>query len=160
MEITLTVNNEKQRIQIEPNEMLADVLRNKLGYTEIKKGCGNGECGSCTIVMNGKAVTSCITLAAKADGANILTAKGLVKDGEIDIIQKCFIEYDAIQCGYCTPGMVMSAKALLDSNPNPTEAEVRLAISGNLCRCTGYEQIVEAILAASKEYKSAGVTNE
>ncbi len=163
VEITLTINGEKRKVQVTPYERLVDVLRDKLGFTEVKKGCGNGECGSCTIFLNGKAVTSCLTLAVKANGKNIITASGLAENGKLHILQEKFVKHEAIQCGYCTPGMLMSAKALLDSNPNPTEDEVRLAISGNICRCTGYQQIVEAIMAAADEYentRNSGEVNE
>lgn len=154
VEITVIVNGNHHKVQVEPHEVLSDVLRNKLGYTEVKNSCGNGECGSCTVLLEGKAVASCIIPAVKIDGKQITTAGGLAKDGKLHILQEKFIEHEAIQCGYCTPGMLMSAKALLDSNPNPSERQVRLAISGNLCRCTGYQQIVKAILAAAKEYTS------
>jgi carbon-monoxide dehydrogenase small subunit len=153
-EISIVVNGNRHRVQVGAHEMLSDVLRSKLGYVEVKNGCGNGECGSCTVLLEGKAVTSCITLALKADGKHINTATGLATNGQLHTLQQKFIEHEAIQCGYCTPGMLMSAKALLDSNPNPTEEQVRLAISGNICRCTGYQQIVEAILAAAKELTS------
>jgi carbon-monoxide dehydrogenase small subunit len=150
-EISIVVNGNRHRVQVNPHELLADILRTKLGYVEVKNGCGNGECGSCTVLLEGKAVASCITLALKADGKKIITAAGLAENGQLHTLQRKFIEHEAIQCGYCTPGMLISAKALLDSNPNPTEEQVRLAISGNICRCTGYQQIVEAIMAAAQE---------
>lgn len=121
----------------------------------MKIGCENGECGSCTVLVDGKAIVSCLMLAAKADGSEITTSRGLVKDGKLHVLQEKFIEHDAIQCGYCTPGMLMSAKALLDMKPHPTEEEIRRAISGNVCRCTGYQQIVEAIAAAAAEIESS-----
>lgn len=118
--------------------------------TGTKEGCGIGECGACTVIMDGEAVNSCLVLAGSAQGRDILTVEGLAKDGELDKLQKTFIEQAAIQCGFCTPGMLMSAKALLDRQPNPTREEIRVAISGNLCRCTGYEQIIRAIEAAAQ----------
>jgi carbon-monoxide dehydrogenase small subunit len=152
-EISIAVNGNRHRVQVDPHELLADVLRTKLGYIEVKNGCGNGECGSCTVLLEGKVVASCITLALRADGKNIITAAGLAENGQLHMLQRKFVEHEAIQCGYCTPGMLISAKALLDSNPNPTEEQVRLAISGNICRCTGYQQIVEAIMAAAQELR-------
>ncbi|RLC69834.1 MAG: (2Fe-2S)-binding protein [Chloroflexi bacterium] len=151
VEITLKVNGEKHRITVMPYETLCDVLRNRLGHTEVKNGCNKGECGACTVLVDGKLVCSCLTLAVRANGKEITTVKGLSADGELHPLQKSFIEHGAIQCGYCTPGMLLAAKALLDRNPRPNEAEVRAAISGNICRCTGYQQIVEAIMAASEE---------
>ena len=151
VEITLKVNGEKHRITVMPYETLCDVLRNRLGHTEVKNGCNKGECGACTVLVDGKLVCSCLTLAVRANGKEITTVKGLSADGELHPLQKSFIEHGAIQCGYCTPGMLLAAKALLDRNPGPNEAEVRAAISGNICRCTGYQQIVEAIMAASEE---------
>jgi carbon-monoxide dehydrogenase small subunit len=151
--ITFRVNGKECRADVNPSDTLAKVLREKLGATEVKVACGNGECGSCTVIMDGKAIVSCLTAAAKADGKEITTAKGLAKDGQLHILQQKFLEHEAIQCGYCTPGMLMSAKALLDSNPHPSEEEIRVAISGNLCRCTGYQQIVEAITDAASETK-------
>jgi len=151
MEITLHVNGEAHRVEVEAHETLLHVLRDKLGFTEVKNGCEQGECGACTVLLDGQAVVSCLLLAAKADGKRITTVKGLAQNGELHILQKKFIEHAAIQCGYCTPGMLLSAKALLDARPQPSEKEVRHALSGNICRCTGYQQIVEAVLAASTE---------
>ncbi len=149
--VTLNVNDEECKVTVAPYNTLCDVLRDKLGFTEVKKSCGGGECGACTVLLDGKPVCSCLTLAAQANGKKITTVRGLSKGGELHPLQKKFIEYGAVQCGYCTPGMLLSAKALLDSNPYPTEEEVRSAIVGNLCRCTGYQQIVEAIMAAAAE---------
>ena len=149
--VTLNVNGAKFRVDVNAYDTLAKVLRDRLGFTDVKTGCENGECGSCTVLMGGKAVVSCLMLAVKADGKEIVTARGLAKDGKLHVLQKEFIEHDAIQCGYCTPGMLMSAKALLDSTPHPTEEEIRFGIAGNLCRCTGYQNIVKAIqFAAAK----------
>lgn len=155
MDIILNVNGEDHQVEVQAHETLLHVLRDKLGFTDVKNGCENGECGSCTVLLEGKAIVSCLLLAAKADRKRITTVKGLARNGKLHVLQKQFIEHDAIQCGYCTPGMLMSAKALLDSNQNPTEDQVRHAISGNICRCTGYQQIVEAILAASEEIRDA-----
>lgn len=151
MDITVNVNGEDYQLEVEAHETLLHVLRYHLGLTEVKQGCENGECGSCTVLLDGNPVVSCLMLAAKADGKRITTVKGLARNGELHILQKKFIEQEAIQCGYCTPGMLLSAKALLDTNRNPTEEQVRRAISGNICRCTGYQQIVEAILAACED---------
>ncbi len=150
--ITLNVNNEDYQVEVAPYHTLRHVLRDKLGFTDVKNGCSEGECGSCTVLVNGKPVTSCLMLAAQAQGKKVTTTRGLATDGKLHPLQEKFIEYGAIQCGYCTPGMLLVAKALLDKKPNPTEEEVRIAISGNICRCTGYQQIVEAIMAAAAEY--------
>jgi len=150
LKISFRVNGTKHSVEINVYDTLARVLRETLGLTEVKTGCERGECGSCTVIMEGRAVASCLMLAAKADGKEIMTARGLAEAGKLHILQEKFIEHDAIQCGYCTPGMLMAAKALLDDHPHPTEEEIRTAISGNLCRCTGYQQIVEAIAAAAE----------
>lgn len=152
-DISLTVNNRVYDITVESDEMLIDVLREKLGLTGTKKGCGTGDCGACTIIMDGRAVTSCIILAVASNGKEIITIEGLEDTGERHPIQDAFIKHGAIQCGFCTPGMVLSAKVLLDANPNPTEEDVRIGIAGNLCRCTGYTKIVQAILAVASEYQ-------
>ena len=149
--ITLNINADEYEVEVAPYHTLLEVLRDKLGLTEVKTSCGEGECGACTVLIDGKPVVSCLIPAVQADGKNITTIAGLSDNGELHPIQKKFIEHDAIQCGYCTPGMVLSAKALLDDNPNPTEEEAKIAISGNICRCTGYLQIVEAIMAAAAE---------
>lgn len=149
--ITLNVNDNEYEVEVAPYHTLCDVLRDKLGFTEVKNSCNNGECGACTVLIDGKPVSSCITLAAQANGKKITTVKGLSRNGDLHPLQKKFIEYGAVQCGYCTPGMLLAAKALLDENPQPSEEEVRMAISGNICRCTGYQQIVEAIMAAAAE---------
>ena len=148
--ISLRVNGESYELAIDARRTLLEVLRDGLGLTGAKKGCNSGDCGACTVIMDGKPVVSCLVLAVEAQGRDILTIEGLAIDGHLHPIQSAFIEYGAIQCGYCTPGMIMSAKALLDANPKPTEEEVRQSISGNLCRCTGYVKIVEAIVAASQ----------
>jgi len=153
LRITLKVNGREYEVEVTPFDTLVKVLREKLGFVDVKTGCENGECGSCTVTMDGKAIVSCLMLAVKADGKEITTARGLSKDGQLHPLQRKFIEHEAIQCGYCTPGVLMSAKALLESNPHPSEQEIREAISGNLCRCTGYQQIVEAIADAAAETK-------
>ncbi|MEW6243095.1 MAG: (2Fe-2S)-binding protein [Bacillota bacterium] len=146
--IHLTVNGTQVSGRVRSDRRLVDFLREDLELTGTKEGCGEGECGACTIIMNGMAVNSCLVLAVEADGSEILTVEGLARGGELDPLQEEFAERGAVQCGYCTPGMLMSAKALLSKHPSPTEEQVREAIAGNLCRCTGYKKIVEAILAA------------
>jgi aerobic-type carbon monoxide dehydrogenase small subunit (CoxS/CutS family) len=148
--ITFTVNGKEVDLDVAPGEMLVDVLRGKLGLTGTKVGCREGECGACSIIMNGKLVTSCLIPAMKADRATILTIEGLAQNGEMHAIQKRFVEDGAIQCGFCTPAMVLAGKALLDANPHPTREEIQLAISGILCRCTGYQKIIKAIDSASQ----------
>ena len=130
--------------------MLVDLLRDNLGLTGTKKGCEIGECGACTVIMDGKAVNSCLVLAIQADGSKIRTIEGISENGELHPLQKAFLEHDAVHCGFCTPGMVLSAISLLEQNPEPTEYEIREAIAGNLCRCTGYQQIVDAIQSVVK----------
>ncbi len=144
-EITLTINGDTHIVVVQSHHTLLKVLREQLGITSPKVGCENGECGACTVIMNGVAVNSCQVLAVEADGAIIETVEGLSKDGNLHPLQKAFIDHNAVQCGFCIPGMLMSAKALLDHNPHPTEDEIRHALVGNLCRCTGYVRIVEAI---------------
>jgi len=148
--ITLEVCGKEKELVVEDDELLVDVLREKLGLLGVKKACGEGECGSCSVIMNGKLVNSCLILAAAADGAKITTIEGLGRVGKLHPIQQAFIDGGAVQCGYCTPGMVLAAKALLDENPDPTEADVREAIAGNLCRCTGYQKIVSSIHKAAE----------
>jgi carbon-monoxide dehydrogenase small subunit len=149
-EIQLIVNGKTYEIEIEPTSTLLQVIREDLGLTGTKSGCERGECGACTVLLDGAAVNSCLFPAMEADGKAILTIEGLAFNGRLHALQEKFIELGAIQCGFCTPGMILTAKALLDRNPNPTEAEVRREIAGNFCRCTGYEKIVEAILAAAE----------
>ena len=148
--INLTINGAPYELEVEPNLILNTLLRDRLGLTGTKISCGEGECGACTILVDGKPMLSCSMLAVAANGKNITTIEGLAKDGELHIIQKKFIEKGAIQCGYCSPGMILAVKALLDENPNPTSADVKKAIGGNLCRCTGYVKIIDAALAAAK----------
>jgi len=149
MQLLLTVNGMAYEVEARPTARLIDVLRDELGLTGTKEGCAEGECGACTVIVNGKAVNSCVMLAAQARGKEILTVEGLAGDGELDLLQRKFVEYGAVQCGYCTPGMLMSAKALLMANPVPSEQDIRIALAGNLCRCTGYSAIVAAVKAAS-----------
>jgi carbon-monoxide dehydrogenase small subunit len=151
--LTMTVNGEAVKLVIEPSAMLVDVLRNRLGLTGVKEACGKGECGACTVLLDGRPVSSCITPAMKALNKKVLTIEGLGSPSKLHPIQETFIEFGAVQCGFCTPGMILSAKALLDQHPRPGEQEVRVAISGNLCRCTGYVKIVEAILAAAEKMR-------
>ena len=143
--LTMTLNGQEVTVEIEPSDLLAYVLRDKLGLTGTKIGCDEGECGACTVSLDGQAVDSCLLPAMKADGCEVVTVEGLAKDGELDPLQQAFIDKGAVQCGYCTPGLLMSARALLDKNPHPSEQEIKDAIAGNLCRCTGYLKIVEAI---------------
>ena len=150
MLLTMTVNGEAVKLVVEPSAMLVDVLRGRLGLIGVKEACGKGECGACTVLLDGKPVPSCITPAMKALNKNVLTIEGLGSPGKLHPIQEAFIDHGAVQCGFCTPGMILSAKALLDECPRPTEEEVRVAISGNLCRCTGYVKIVEAVLSAAE----------
>ncbi|WP_309493545.1 (2Fe-2S)-binding protein [Candidatus Hecatella orcuttiae] len=149
--IRLTVNGEDYTVSIEPFDTLNKVLREYLGLTGTKKGCDYGGCGSCTVIVDGRAVYSCMFWAGQADGRKITTIEGLVKNGELDPIQEAFIQHGAVQCGYCTPGMIMSTKALLDKKSNFTEMEAREAIAGNLCRCTGYVKIVSAMMSLAKK---------
>jgi len=149
-EIELKVNGELFRIKVETRRTLLEVLRETLGLTGTKEMCNKGDCGGCTVMIDGKPVLSCLTLAIEAQGKDILTIEGLAKGYELHPIQQTFVDHGAIQCGYCSPGFIMSAKALLDRNPNPTEDEIKEGISNNICRCTGYVQIVEAIQAAAE----------
>lgn len=153
--IELKVNGLSHEIAVEPQRTLLEVLRENLGYTGTKKACDSGDCGACTVIIDGRAVLSCLTLAVEAQGKDIVTIEGLSDSGEMHPLQKAFLDHGAIQCGFCTPGFILSAKALLDENPQPNEEEIRKAIAGNLCRCTGYVKIVGAIGAAAKEMTKA-----
>jgi aerobic-type carbon monoxide dehydrogenase small subunit (CoxS/CutS family) len=154
MELELTINGFKTILRAEPYENLRDVLRRN-GYTAVKRGCDVGGCGACTVLVNGRAVYSCCTLAAWANGKEVLTLEGLAQDGKIDPIQQAFIEKGGAQCGFCTPGFVMTAKEIIEHKPDASEQEIRKMLSGNLCRCTGYVKIVEAVIAASDAARSA-----
>jgi len=153
--VHLSINGEEYDVAVGPYDVLSKVLRDDLGLTGTKRGCDYGGCGCCTLIMNGKAIYSCMMPARKANGATIRTVEGLEKDGKLHPVQSAFIKHFAFQCGYCTPGFIMSAVAFLEENKNPTEDEVREAIAGNLCRCTGYIKIIEAILAAAQEQGAA-----
>ena len=144
--IRLKVNEQEQEIMVEPRQTLLDALRYNLGLLGVKEGCSNGNCGSCTVLLAGRTVNSCLVFAVEAEGQDITTIEGLSQRGELHPLQQAFIDEGALQCGFCTPGVILTAKALLDSNHQPTEAQVRRAIAGNLCRCTGYDKIVRAIL--------------
>lgn len=148
--ITFKVNGKEIVLDVAPGDLLVDVLRDNLGLTGTKVGCREGECGACSIILNGKLIASCLVPAMKADRGEILTIEGLERNGEMHLIQKRFIEDGAIQCGFCTPAMVLAGKALLDENPHPTREEIQMAISGILCRCTGYQKIIKAIDSASQ----------
>ena len=150
------VNGKPYEVILESHMTLLDVLREQVGLTGTKYGCGEGECGACTVLIDGKPVLSCLTLAITARGKNILTIEGLAKGNTLHPIQKAFVDYGAIQCGFCTPGMILSAKALLDENPNPTREEAKTALAGNLCRCTGYVKIIDAVLAGAKTMRMGG----
>jgi carbon-monoxide dehydrogenase small subunit len=152
--VKFQVNGEQRELDASPTNSLLDVLREDLFLTGAKRGCDSGECGACTVIMNGKAVNSCLVLATELDDSEIITIEGLGRSaGDLHPVQKAFIEKGAVQCGFCTPGIIMTAKAFIDTNPEPTEEEVRDAISGNLCRCTGYTKIVNAILAGAEEVR-------
>jgi len=148
--ITLRVNGDEHTLVVKANTTLTNVLRDEFDLTGTKKGCELGDCGSCTVLLDGQPVDSCMVLAVDADDRDITTVEGVAQNGKLDALQESFVNHGAVQCGYCTPGMILSAKALLTRNPHPSEREVREAISGNLCRCTGYVHIVEAVLAAAE----------
>ena len=154
VEVELSVNGKKYQLKIEPWRTLVEVLRERLGLVGTKKSCNEGECGACTVMMDGKAVTSCLVLALDAQGKDVITIEGLSQGEALDPIQESFLKHGGVQCGYCTSGMIMSAKALLDENPNPTLDETRRAISGNLCRCTGYQHIFNSIMAVPEVKKA------
>ena len=155
--IELIVNGDRYEVAVEPNRMLVDVLREDLGLTGTKIGCAQGDCGACTVLMDGVSISSCLTLAVEAHQREITTIEGLAASPqELHPIQESFVQHGAVQCGYCTPGMIMSAKHLLDQNPHPSEEQIRQGLSGNLCRCTGYNKIVEAIGAAADKMASSG----
>jgi len=148
-EIRLRVNGFEYDVLVMPHWTLLDVLREEIGLTGTKKGCDKGECGACTVIINGQAILSCMVLAIQAQGEDILTIEGLSRGGKLDAVQDAFVKYGAIQCGFCTPGMIMTSRALLNKNPRPSEEEIKKALSGNLCRCTGYMKIIEAVKNAS-----------
>ena len=149
--IRLLVNGDQHDVAVWPNETLVEVLRDRLELTGTKMGCGEGACGTCTVLLEGRPVRSCLTLAVEVQGKEIVTIEGLAEGGDLHPVQEAFVQHGAIQCGFCSPAMILTGKALLDENPNPTEDEVRRALSGVVCRCTGYAKIVEAVLAAAGE---------
>ena len=151
--INLTVNGKLYEMRVDPNITLGEVLRDRIGLTGTKAGCGTGHCGACTVLVDGEPILSCLTLATNARDKEITTIEGLSNGNSLHPLQEAFIEHGAIQCGYCTPGMILSAKALLDKNPEPTKEEVMVSLSGNLCRCTGYVKIGDAVMAAAKEIR-------
>lgn len=148
--ITMTVNNEQVDLMVRPNETLAETLRDRLGLIGVKEGCGEGVCGACTVLMDQHPVRACLTLSMEADGTSITTIEGLASDGKLHHLQESFINHGAVQCGFCTPGMILVSKALLDEKPSPNEDEIKEALSGNLCRCTGYNKILEAVRSAAQ----------
>ena len=159
MKITSIINGEEKTLEITPNEILLDVLRRE-GYKGVKRGCNTGDCGACAIIVDGKAVNSCLLFAAQVNNRNITTIEGIGTPQNPHQLQKSFVEEGAVQCGYCIPGMITSAKALLDENPNPTEEEVKKALDGNLCRCTGYVKQIKAVLSAAKKLRDSSKANK
>ena len=156
MQITFTVNGEERELEVTPYTRLLDLLREDLGLTGVKEGCGKGECGACTVIMNGELTASCLVPAPQADQAEILTVEGLGTRDDLHPIQESFVEAGAVQCGYCIPGMILAGKRLLDENPVPTEKEVRYGLSGNICRCTGYAKIIDAVMLAADKLAVEG----
>jgi carbon-monoxide dehydrogenase small subunit len=154
--IKLAVNGETYEIQVEPYASLLDTLRDNLLLTGTKKGCDEGDCGACTVIMDGKTVTSCLVLAVDANGRDLVTVEGLAQGGRLHPVQRAFVEQGGVQCGFCTPGLIMSLVGLLQEDPNPTEEDVRYAIGGNLCRCTGYSKVVKAALSAAETMRQGG----
>jgi len=155
--IQLTLNGKITTLEVPSHRLLLDLLRDEIGLTGTKEGCGTGDCGACTVFLNGKPVNSCLVLSGELDGTDIVTIEGLKIGPELHPVQKAFIQDGGAQCGYCTPGMLMMSKALLDENPNPTEEEIRFALSGNLCRCTGYAKIIQAVQDAAAEVRAKRV---
>lgn len=151
MLLNFNVNGKAVKLETEPRRRLIDLLREDLGLTGTKEGCGEGECGACTVLLDGEAVHACLTLAVHLPGRSVITIEGLAPSGELSHLQECFVEEGAVQCGYCSTGMIMSARALLMRNPNPDENEIRTALAGNLCRCSGYGQIISAVKRAAAE---------
>jgi len=155
LKIGLTINGKKRKVETTASTRLLDLIRDNLHLTGTKEGCGKGECGACTIIMNGELAASCLILAPQADGADITTIEGVGNDKCLDPIQEAFIETGAVQCGFCTPGMILAAKKLLEENPHPDEEEIKRGISGNLCRCTGYQKIIDAVKLAANRLSSS-----
>jgi len=152
LDVEITVNGDKHKLEVGSQERLLDTLRDELKLTGTKEGCSVGECGACTVIVDDQAVNSCLVLTAQVDGSEIITVEGLESKSGLHPLQIAFIEKQAIQCGFCTPGMLMSALALLNTNPNPTKEEIKTALEGNLCRCTGYQQIIDAVEMAAEEW--------
>lgn len=156
--IELNINDRVYEVPVNPRDLLADVIREKVGLTGTKKGCGQGDCGACTVLIDGNPILSCLTLAIACQGKKITTIEGLVaEDGQLHPIQQAYVDHGAVQCGFCTPGMILASKALLDRNPKPSEEDIKRGISGNICRCTGYKKIVEAIFSAGETISTEGV---
>jgi carbon-monoxide dehydrogenase small subunit len=153
VQVSTTINGDAVSYLCEVDETLLDVLRDRLGLTGSKEGCGTGDCGACTVTLDGRIVCSCLVLGAEAEGREVRTVEGIAKGDSLHPLQEKFLEFAALQCGVCTPGFLVSSKALLDHNPNPTESEIRFALAGNLCRCTGYDKIVRAVQAAAAEMR-------
>jgi len=153
--IILVVNGTEHSVEVQPSDLLVDVLRDRLRLTGTKKGCGTGECGACTVLLDGKPVNSCLLLAIRCEGRQITTIEGLGTPDSLHVLQKAFIDNGAVQCGFCAPGMLLSAKALLDENPAPSEMDIRQALAGNICRCTGYVKIVKAVSSAARTMSGA-----
>lgn len=154
--LTMTVNGDPVDVAVTPNTTLLEVLRNDLGLTGVKEGCSEGACGACTVLMDGRPIRSCLTLAAEAEGAEILTVEGVAAAGNLHPVQQAFVDYGAVQCGFCTPGMVLASKALLERDPSPSDDDIKTALAGNFCRCTGYAKILQAVRAAADSLSKAG----
>jgi len=153
--ITLTVNGRRQEVAVEPRWTLLEMVREEMRFTGSKEGCGTGDCGACSMIVDGRLVTSCLMLAAQADGREVVTVEGLATNGQLHPVQQAFIDAGGVQCGFCTPGMIVAAKSLLDRNPQPSLEQVREGLAGNLCRCTGYAKIYEAVMLAAANSKKA-----
>lgn len=152
--LTMTVNGNEIDVAVTPNTTLLEVLRDDLGFTGVKEGCSEGVCGACTVLMNGAPIRSCLTLALEAEGASVTTIEGLASRGKLHPVQQAFIDQGAVQCGFCTPGMILSSKALLDRSPHPTDEEIKTALAGNFCRCTGYKKILDAVRSVATQSKA------
>ncbi len=155
--VTTTINGDAVEFLAEPGATLLDALRDEVGLTGSKEGCGSGDCGACSVILDGRLVCSCLVLAPEVEGRRVETIEGLAKDGHLHAVQQKFLEHAALQCGFCTPGLLMASKALLDANPDPTETEARYWLAGNLCRCTGYDKIIKAVLDAAAELRQERV---
>jgi len=149
--LTMTVNGNEIDVAVTPNTTLLEVLRDDLGFTGVKEGCSEGVCGACTVLMNGAPIRSCLTLALEAEGASVTTIEGIASRGQLHPVQQAFIDQGAVQCGFCTPGMILSSKALLDRSPHPTDEEIKTALAGNFCRCTGYKKILDAVRSVATQ---------